>query len=148
MTKYLPIAWLSLIPLSLALTMFVGLPAIEDFELARFARRLSGALSAVFLYGAYAAVYAIFGRVVSNPLVFRLGWIHFISTPITLSANTYVWYISKQALEAREVINRDQTMFFAIVASLTSLIGLMSFFGAAVAAFYSARKRIQLQTFD
>jgi len=148
MTKYLPIAWLLLIPLSLALMTVIGVSTLAEYDLARYTQLLSGALQAVFLYGAYAAIYAIFSRVVSNPIVFRLGWIHLVSASIALCATSYVRFISNQALAAREAIDREQLIVFAVLGSLASLIGFMSFFGAAVAAFYSARKRIQLQTFD
>ncbi|MEO1322455.1 MAG: hypothetical protein AAFV59_05550, partial [Pseudomonadota bacterium] len=91
MKKFLPIAWLIFIPISLAFAVLIQNPTEKFLEPRFLFAKGTGLLISAFFYGAFATIYAVFARVSDRKLVFRLGWAHLGFLVLSIVASSYLY---------------------------------------------------------
>lgn len=148
MNKYLPAAWLFLIPISAIATTAVFLSLYGKTPDLRLLAAFTGFIGSVPFYGALAALYAILNRVTSRRLVFALGWAHLAFSFVGFLGGAWFRHMNQQSLAAGERLDLETMMFWSWSLGVFSALSTLAFFAAMLAAFQDTRKRINLQAFD
>lgn len=148
MQKFLPIAWICLIPVLALIRIFALLPMFPSLGAMSQLSNLVTIVPGALLFACFALIYAIFLRITASIWVFGLGWAHFVFTALSDISGTYTLFARTQIVAGGDRIQFQDIAIWSGVSGITSLLAHIAFFAAVFIAFQSTRKRIELQTFD
>ncbi|MEL7110998.1 MAG: hypothetical protein AAGJ68_12235 [Pseudomonadota bacterium] len=148
MKKFLPIAWLIFIPVSLAFAVFIQNPTERFLEPRFLFAKGTGLLISALFYGAFATIYAVFARVSDRKLVFRLGWAHLGFLVLSIVASTYFYYLRYLQRTTDYTMQRSEVILTSGLNTTCIFLAALSFLAASLAALTDVRKRIEPKAFD